>query len=115
MRDFQDTMGQPEVASDPDQFQKLARESAALTSAVDLYDTYEATLISLEEARNFLKVIFHPLSTWQCISVIKVSYKLYCNDWGNTLMMISHFQCMTPCLAHLAVVCRSIGSISMID
>jgi len=48
-------MSRPEVASDNERFQMLAKESAALLGAVTLWDEYQTAQAALVEARAFLK------------------------------------------------------------
>jgi peptide chain release factor 1 len=48
-------MAEPEIASDPEQVQKLAQERSSIESVVTRYRAYQATARSLEDTRAMLK------------------------------------------------------------
>ena len=53
-RELEEQIATPEVASDPRQLQKLARERASSESVVTRYREYQATAKSLQETRAML-------------------------------------------------------------
>lgn len=48
-------MAQPEVASNPETFQRLAKEASSLESVVNSYDSYKSTLSAIEDTNALLK------------------------------------------------------------
>ena len=48
-------MAQPEVASNPETFQRLAKEASSLESVVNSYDSYKSTLSAIEDTNVLLK------------------------------------------------------------
>jgi protein subunit release factor A len=52
---FQKLMGQPGVASDPEKFQRLAKEAASLASTVEAYSGYKDTQAAIKDTRELLK------------------------------------------------------------
>lgn len=54
-QELEEQMGTPEIASDPKQLEKLARERASIEVVVAKYRQYKATLKSLEETRTMLQ------------------------------------------------------------
>ena len=53
-RDIEEEIARPEVATNPSQLQKLAKERAELEDVVNMYREYEATSKSLEETESML-------------------------------------------------------------
>ena len=53
-REIEEEIARPEVATDPNQLQKLAKERAGLEDVVNMYREYEATSKSLEETESML-------------------------------------------------------------
>ncbi len=53
-QELEEQMATPEVALDPKQLEKLARERASIEAIVDKYRRYKATLKSLEETKALL-------------------------------------------------------------
>ncbi|UCC17661.1 MAG: PCRF domain-containing protein, partial [Dehalococcoidales bacterium] len=53
-RDIEEEIARPEVATDPDQLQKLAKERAGLEDVVNMYREYETTSKSLKETESML-------------------------------------------------------------
>ncbi|MBN2075113.1 MAG: peptide chain release factor 1 [Dehalococcoidales bacterium] len=53
-RDIEEEIARPEVATDPNQLQKLAKERAGLEDVVNMYREYESTSKSLEETESML-------------------------------------------------------------
>ncbi len=54
-REIEEEIARPEVATDPGQLQKLAKERAGLEDVVNMYRKYEATSKSLEETESMLE------------------------------------------------------------
>ncbi len=54
-REIEEEIARPEVATDPNQLQKLAKERAGLEDVVNMYREYEATSKSLEETESMLE------------------------------------------------------------
>ena len=54
-REIEEEIARPEVATDPGQLQKLAKERAGLEDVVNMYREYEATSKSLEETESMLE------------------------------------------------------------
>eukprot|EP01023_Acetabularia_acetabulum_P034486 TRINITY_DN3237_c0_g3_i1.p1 TRINITY_DN3237_c0_g3~~TRINITY_DN3237_c0_g3_i1.p1 ORF type:complete len:448 (-),score=82.88 TRINITY_DN3237_c0_g3_i1:342-1562(-) len=52
---LQERMGDSSVASDPMEYQKIAKQSAELESVVTAYRQYNTLIISIEDAKEFLK------------------------------------------------------------
>ena len=52
---MQESMSRPEIASDHERFQIVAKEAAALSSAVTLWEEYVAAQNGLKAAKAFLK------------------------------------------------------------
>lgn len=48
-------MGQPDVASDPDKFQRLAKQTSALEATVSTYRSYLETMSAIEDTQELLK------------------------------------------------------------
>ncbi len=53
-REIEEEIARPEVATDPNQLQKLAKERAGLEDVVNMYREYESTSKSLEETESML-------------------------------------------------------------
>ncbi len=53
-REIEEEIARPEVATDPNQLQKLAKERADLEDVVNMYREYEATSKSLKETESML-------------------------------------------------------------
>lgn len=53
-REIEEEIARPEVATDPNQLQKLAKERADLEDVVNMYREYESTSKSLEETESML-------------------------------------------------------------
>ena len=53
-RDIEEEIARPEVATDPDQLQKLAKERAGLEDVVNMYREYETASKSIEETESML-------------------------------------------------------------
>ena len=53
-REIEEEIARPEVATDPAQLQKLAKERAGLEDVVNMYREYETTSKSLEETESML-------------------------------------------------------------
>jgi peptide chain release factor 1 len=53
-REIEEEIARPEVVTDPNQLQKLAKERAGLEDVVNMYREYEATSKSLEETESML-------------------------------------------------------------
>lgn len=53
-REIEEEIARPEVATDPNQLQKLAKERAGLEDVVNMYREYEATSKSIEETESML-------------------------------------------------------------
>lgn len=53
-RDIEEEIARPEVATDPDQLQKLAKERAGLEDVVNMYREYESASKSIEETESML-------------------------------------------------------------
>ena len=54
-QELEEQMATPEIASDPKQLEKLARERASIEDVVTKYRQYKATLKSIEETRAMLQ------------------------------------------------------------
>jgi len=54
-REIEEEIARPEVATDPNQLQKLAKERADLEDVVNMYREYEATSKSLKETESMLE------------------------------------------------------------
>jgi peptide chain release factor 1 len=54
-REIEEEIARPEVVTDPNQLQKLAKERAGLEDVVNMYREYEATSKSLEETESMLE------------------------------------------------------------
>jgi peptide chain release factor 1 len=54
-REIEEEIARPEVATDPNQLQKLAKERAGLEDVVNMYREYDATSKSFEETESMLE------------------------------------------------------------
>lgn len=48
-------MGQPDVASDPDKFQRLAKQASSLETTVTVYKSYKESLVAIADTQELLK------------------------------------------------------------
>lgn len=48
-------MGQPDVASDPDKFQRLAKQASSLETTVSVYSKYKDTSTAVADTQELLK------------------------------------------------------------
>jgi len=53
-QELTEAIGQPEIIADTDKYQKLLKELASITPAVETYEEYQATLTQMEEAKEIL-------------------------------------------------------------
>jgi peptide chain release factor 1 len=52
---MQEMMGQPDVASDPDKFQRLAKQTSSLEKTVITYRSYKDCLSAIHDTQELLK------------------------------------------------------------
>jgi peptide chain release factor 1 len=52
---MQGMMGQPDVASDPDKFQRLAKQTSSLEKTVTTYRSYKNCLSAIRDTQDLLK------------------------------------------------------------
>ncbi|HPF86415.1 MAG TPA: PCRF domain-containing protein, partial [Candidatus Limiplasma sp.] len=55
-QELTEAIGQPEIIADTDKYQKLLKELASITPAVETYEEYQATLTQMEEAKEMLQM-----------------------------------------------------------
>ena len=55
-QELNEAVSQPEIIADTDQYQKLLKELAALTPAVEAYNAYCSTLTQIDEAKEMLSI-----------------------------------------------------------
>jgi peptide chain release factor 1 len=48
-------LADPEIASNPEAYMKISRESAALTPTIECFDNYNATIQGIEDAKEMIK------------------------------------------------------------
>jgi peptide chain release factor 1 len=54
-QELSEAIGQPEIIAEPDKYQKLLKELAMLTPAVEVYRAYQNTLAQIGEAKEMLE------------------------------------------------------------
>ena len=55
-QELTEAIGQPEIIAEPDKYQKLLKELASITPAVEVYLEYQSTLTQIGEAKELLAV-----------------------------------------------------------
>ena len=73
-------LADPDTASNPDEYQKIAKSRSSLEEVVDTYETWKTTQDELVGARQILK---EWISTWDRFCTSDQYIRIYENFWNS--------------------------------